>query len=123
MSYERSDFQEFVDSPRYKRPPQRDRARLEMMAQAEVKAEHVTGDAIWDWFASYITSAVERTQDSKSALEAQLQSIDLVDDNEVRRIRTEIICCNTRIDAWNAVLSLPKDLKAMGEEAKGLLER
>jgi len=119
MNYDRSEYIDLVNGQKR----EISRGNLQMLAQAEVKADHVTGDAIWDWFASYITSAVESTQANKSALAAQLQSVDLVDDNEVRRIRTEIICCNVRIDAWNAVLSLPKDLKAMGEEAKGLLER
>lgn len=119
MTYDRSDFNEFVNNRKAERFP---KVALELLSQSEVQTDKLTGDATWDWFLSYIASAVEKTQEVKAAFETQLHSVGLVDDNEVRRIRMEIICCQARIEAWNAVMSLPKDLRAMGTQAKGLLE-
>ena len=120
MTYDRSEYDAIVAGRKAEQFP---KTALTMLSQAEVKAEHVTGDAIWDWFLSYISSAVEKTLAAKEALELQNADPLLVDDNQVRRIRIEIIRCQAQIEAWTAVMSLPKDLKAMGQEAKGLLER
>ena len=88
-----------------------------------MKAELLTGDEIWDMFLTYIQGSIETTNAHLRAFDDALADPDLVDDHEIRRIRISAIRCRERISAWQAVVELPKDLKKLGEDAKGLVER
>jgi len=101
----------------------RNRFRLELLNQAEVKAKHLTGDPHWDMFLSYIQGAIETTQRQLEGFEAALGSPDLVNTDEIMKAKISVIRCRERIAAWVAVMELPNELRAGGVEARGLLER
>lgn len=92
-------------------------------AQAAVKAEHLTGDEVWDWFLTFIQAALDATTQEIAGWRSTLDSPNLVNADDIQRIRIAIFRAEERISAWNAVIELPKDLKDKGEEAKKLLER
>ena len=99
------------------------RPQLEMVAQAVVKTEMLTGDALWDTFLSYLQSAVEQTSSQRDAFAAVISDSKTVQVETIMSAKIGLAECKARIEAWNAVISLPKDLIEMGSEAKTLLGR
>ena len=96
---------------------------LEILAQAEVGAANLTGDPIWDIFLSYIQAAIERTEAEIRTTETLLGSPEVTDVPDLMRLKIQLARLKERVSAWNAVISLPKDIKIEGEKAKTLLER
>lgn len=122
MTFDRKDYQESLKTAQTERFAQK-RANFELLVQAAVKAELLTGDPHWDTFLTYLQGAIETAQEHLTVWQQRLADPDVVDDVEMRRIKIELIRCRERILAWEAVKSLPRDLMTLGEEAKGLLER
>lgn len=113
---------EYFGRPEAKKPIDQ-RPRFELLRQAAIRTELLTGNSEWDSFLGYIQAAMEGT-------EAQVQSwIELmsdpliVDHDQIMRAKIVLAECKGRIDAWQAVIELPKDLIEAGNKAKGLLER
>lgn len=99
------------------------RPQIEMLAQAAIKTQHMTGDARWDWFLSFLQAAIETTAAQHVALAAVLSDPKTVAHEQIMVAKIALAECKGRIDAFNAALSLPKDLIEMGGQAKTLLER
>lgn len=99
------------------------RPQIEMLAQAQVKTELLTGDAHWDWFLSFLQAAVDHTEGQRDAFAAIIADPKTVQIDTIMEAKIGLAECKARLDAWNAVISLPKDLIEMGQEAKTLLER
>ena len=99
------------------------RVLLETLSQAQIKAEHVTGDPNWDTFLSYIQAAVESHEEELEQLKTMLESPVMVAPDDIMRLKIAIISCRARLAAWDAVISLPKDIKEHGEKARAILDR
>ena len=99
------------------------RPRLELLRQAAVRTELLTGNSEWDSFLGYIQAALEETEFQRKNLFSAISDPLCVDHNAIMQIKIAIAECKGRIDAWQAVIELPKDLIEAGDKAKGLLER
>ncbi len=120
MSFGREEYASFVNG---KRSQKMEDPRYELLIQAGVKAEHLTGDENWDIFLSYIQGSIDQTTEHLHAWEQRLTDPELVDDIEMRHAKIAAIRCRERIVAWQAVIELPVDLRKMADEAKALMER
>ena len=99
------------------------RPQLEMLRQAAVPAEALTGDQNWDIHLRYVQAAIEDTEGQREAFQAILNDPRTVNSDELMAAKIAMVECGGRIEAFKACLSLPSDLMAMGEQAKELLER
>ncbi len=99
------------------------RPQLEMLAQAAVKAELLTGDPNWDRFLSYLQAAAEATEAQRDGFAAIIADPATVNHERIMGAKIGLAECKGRLEAWNAVIALPKDLVEMGAQAKTLLER
>ena len=99
------------------------RPQLEMLRQASVSAESLTGNPHWDIFLQYLAAAIEDTEGQKKGFSDALADPSVVDTNDIMKAKLSLAECNGRIDAWKFVLSLPKDIIGMGTQAKELLGR
>lgn len=99
------------------------RPRLEMLQQAAVKAEHLTGNEHWDWFLSYIQDAIETTEKHRTAFQSAMADPKTVSHESLLEAKIGIAECNSRIEAWKSAMELPKDFMEMGEQAKNLIDR
>ena len=118
------DYNEYAEA-RKKRLAERTQERrpqLEMISQAAVKAELLTGQQHWDYFLSLIEGAIEVTQNHKEAFE-RLVMDPATSDEDVKKLRINAFLCAERIMAWRAVMTMPKELIEQGEKARTLLER
>ena len=120
MTFDRSEYTELANKKQLERQAN---GRLEMIAQAAVKADLLTGDSNWDTFLSYIQAAAEQTEAQRNAILEQISDPNIVDDNQTRRLRNAVIACNERIGAWKAVMDLPKDIIENGEKARAILDK
>ncbi len=122
MSESLQDFKARTRSARGRREAAR-RPQFEMLAQAAVKTADLTGDDRWDWFLSLLQAAVEHTEAQRDAFAEVIQDLKTADYEAIMAAKTGLAECKGRINAWNATISLPKDLIEMGREAKTILDR
>lgn len=122
MTFQRDEFHELMEKQGKERVNGQ-RTNLEMIRQAALKGEVLTGDQHWDTFLTYIQAAIEKTESVRDAYRMNLEASALVDANEIMAIRVGLLEANAMIAAWNAVLQLPKDLREQGGEAEKLLDR
>lgn len=120
MTFDRSQFASLAERKRNER---QDRPRLELVAQAAVKANLLTGSPHWDTFLTYIQSAVDATERQLKGFEAKLSDPAIVNPDDMMRAKIWASECRGRRDALLAVLSLPADLMKAGEAARTVLER
>ena len=118
----RVDREQYAELVRKKSNGHDNRVQLQALIQAEVKAEHITGDPGWDTFLSYIQAAIEKHEDELVSLKALLESPDMMNMDEMMNCKIAVIRRRERISAWNAVLGLPRDIKEHGEKARALLD-
>ena len=119
MTFDRKDFTDYVNGSGKKQP----RENLAYIAQAGVKASLLTGSPHWDTFLTYVQAAIEASRGQLVQLEAKLTDPMFLDPAELMRIKMLAAICRTRMQAWEAVLSLPKDLMAEGDKARDILAR
>ena len=122
MTFEREQYRELMAKKKGD-GQQSPRPVLEILAQAELNAANLTGDSTWDIFLSYIQAAIERTEAEIKTTETLLGSPEVVEIPDLMRLKIQLARLKERVSAWNAVISLPKDIKIEGEKAKTLLER
>lgn len=122
MTFQRDEFHDLMEKQGKERVNGQ-RTNLEMIRQAALRGEVLTGDQHWDTFLTYIQAAIEKTESVRDAYRMKLEASALVDANEIMTIRVGLLEANAMIAAWNAVLQLPKDLKEQGGEAEKLLDR
>jgi len=122
MTFEREQYRNLMAKKKAEGqgPP---RPVLEILAQAELNAANLTGDPTWDIFLSYIQAAIERTEAEIGTTEILLGSPEVVEIADLMRLKIQLARLKERVSAWNAVISLPKDIQIEGEKAKTLLER
>ena len=118
----RVDREQYAELVRQKSNGHDNRVQLQALVQAEVKAEHITGDPSWDTFLSYIQAAIEKHEDELTSLKAMLESPDMMNMDDMMNCKIAVIRRRERISAWNAVIGLPRDIKEHGEKAKAVLD-
>lgn len=99
------------------------RPQLEMLRQAAVNAKLLPGYPGWDIFMTYVQAAMEATVRQADAFQAVLCDPMTVNHDALMRAKLNLAEATGRIDAWNAVIELPKDIAREGEKARDLLER
>ncbi len=99
------------------------RGQLEMLAQAEVKAKHLTGHVEWDRFLSYLQNFRNTVEAQREGFAKVIADPRVVDHGSILEAKIAMAECQGRMDALDGVISLPKDLMEMGAQAKTLLER
>ena len=122
MNLDYGGWQKRVQAGKAERAAER-RPQLEMLAQAEVKAALLTGDPNWDKFLSYLQAALEITEAQPPAFAAVIADPAMVEHDRIMAAKICLAECKGRVEAFEAVISLPKDIMKMGAEAKTLLER
>lgn len=120
--FDRSEFDAYVTQKASKRL-NGSRLALEQLQQAQVRMENLTGDPDWDLFLSYVEAGIQRTEREAVTHLDQLRSPTTVNVDEIMQLKMALHGCQARIDAWRAILELPKDIRDSGEQAKTLLER
>ena len=121
MTFDREEFEEMRQS-QVKEKMNGQRQGLEMIAQAEVKMTNMTGDGNWDTFLSYLQSALEALKQQAASFEEILVSPDLIDDLEIRKIKSSINQLKAKIETLEWVIYLPRAIQEKGEEARPLLD-
>ena len=99
------------------------RPRLELLRQTAIRTERLTGAPDFDSFLGYIQAAMEATEAQRESLVELLSDPMVVDHARIMQAKIALAECKGRIDAWQGVIELPKDLIEVGNKAKGLLER
>lgn len=99
------------------------RRQLTVLAQAEVLAENMTRVREWDLFLSYISAAREECVKEIDKMRVRISDPMIVDHAEVMRLKVLLEGWTQRKNAFEAVMSLPKDLLEMGSKAKALADR
>ncbi len=122
MNLSFDDWQKRVDAKGAERA-QEHRPVLKMLAQAEVKAGLLTGDPNWDIFLSYVQADVEFMEGLRDGFEAKIADPRTVNHEQIVLAKIGLAECTATINAWEAVISLPKDILEMGREARTLLDR
>ncbi len=113
---------EYIESLN-KRKPNGETHHFEMIKQAAVKAEFLTGMDHWDTFLSYLQVVLEASEGHKLDALEMLGHPNNVDHSTMLRAKIALAECESRIGILRAVMSLPKDLIEMGNDAKSILER
>ena len=101
---------------------QRQHPDLQMIAQEAVRAEALTGDDRWDRYNAYFEAAIGKCSAVLKTLEARLRDPNLVNDEAIRALRTQIACMQTRHDTLKEVLLFPMYLVGRGALAKAQIE-
>lgn len=122
MTYDRQEYLDLVEE-KLAKSINGQRAGLEAIQQAAVKAENLTGDPLWDTYLSYVQAGIERMEMVRDACLEKLGSSSLVDQNQIMATKVALAEAKAMIEAWQAVLSLPKDLKENGGKAEEFLAR
>lgn len=122
MTFDREEYTDLI-AEKAKDPVNGQRTNLEIMQQAAVKASHLTGDAHWDTFLSYIEAArtaLERDRDNAVNL---LKAPNMVDANEIMVLKLSIARLEFGIGLLGGIVSLPKDIQEQGTKAAEILAR
>ncbi len=120
--FDREDYAEFAERQK-KQKANGHSSALEFLAQAEVHQRNLTGQPEWDRFLSYIQSTRDRIGQARLALKEKLCDISLVDNNEIMAVKMDIVRLDSLAEAFDAVLSLPKDIMETGEKAREELDK
>lgn len=99
------------------------RRQITVLAQAEVLAENLTQVREWDLFLSYVQAGMNACDVECEKLRRRISDPMVVQTEEIMRLKVLLEGWEQRRNAFQAVISLPKDLIEMGQEAKSLLER
>jgi hypothetical protein len=93
-------------------------ATSEVLQQAAVQAEYLTGSEYWDIFLRYLQSAVERSQSVEAHLLESLGSPTLVDHDAILKVKMQLLEVRARMEAWETAMGLPNLLMEYGETTK-----
>lgn len=96
--------------------------QFEYIKQAAVNAEYLTGNEYWDKYVSYIQAKIEEMRDILDQLMDKLADPNIVDHNHIMSLKLSVIEAATYIKAWEAVITLPKDLIENGKITKEIID-
>lgn len=111
-----------------KRPKTASAERLARTAQAlegitreAVRMEALTGNPEWDHFLSYLEAAHKAALRHREVEFAKLRDPMLVDPQEIQRCKIKVAIIDTRIEAIDEIMALPKFIQDHGEKARELI--
>lgn len=122
MTFDRKDYDDFMRE-KGQRQINGQRQNLEIMRQAAVKAELLTGDTHWDTFLSYLEAAKEAWEGECQTAIGMLKDPGVVDADEIMRLKIRVAQLEFGIGTIAGIISLPHDIKEQGEKAENLLTR
>lgn len=122
MSFDRAAYSAMVQRRRTTWA-QNSRPMLETAMAASTRIDLLTGDPNWDHFLAYIEAAVLSMKERESGYARKLEDPMLVDPQEMMKIKVQLAQARARIEAWQAVQQLPKDILNLGAQAKSIMER
>lgn len=103
--------------------PTNDRQNLTAIRQAAVSAEHLTSDPDWDKFLGYLQDALRANVAARDAFITDLVNPLVVNPDEIAKRRIAVLRLNERIDILSFVMTMPEQLKKLGEVAADRLAK
>ncbi|MGH3626849.1 MAG: hypothetical protein ACRDRL_05320 [Sciscionella sp.] len=97
--------------------------KLELMVQAAVKAEMLTGDPGWDTFTSYLQAAREHLSRQAISLLDRLRDPLFVNPDMVQATKGALNAVDAQVKLLDAIIAIPADIKKQGTEARDQLLR
>lgn len=120
MSFDRKEFEALKEPDRQTRREYR-QPDLQILQQAAVKAEHLTGHPSWDTFLTYIQAAAEQTEKQLAGFLGVLADPSVVGHERMLMAKIAAAECRARLELAKAIISLPKDIIEHGLKAKNTL--
>lgn len=99
------------------------RTNLEMIRQAAVKMDLLTGDQCWDTFLTYLEAAAEALTVQRETTNRTLCGPQTVDPNDIMVLKFRIAQLDVQIATIRGIMALPKDIRESGDKAEDLLSR
>lgn len=118
MTFERDEYRDLVKKQQQKVGVQRRASHLHLIEQAAVEAKYLTGDRHWDVFLQQIAYFTEEVRKQREGAARLLADPNVVSTDALLRAKIAVIECDARIQAWEAVIALPKQLIEQGEIAR-----
>ena len=81
-----------------------------MLQQASIKQENLTNDDNWNYYLTLIQSWVEKTILNAEQFREALESPDLVNPDDRKKLENYLMICNERVSTLMAVIALPKQI-------------
>jgi hypothetical protein len=104
------------------RPAKKPSFDLRLIAQEAVRMEAVTGDPDWDFFNSFLESAIKATTRQLDVQLAQLRDPRFVNTEAIQICKSAIAALEARIGTLKEVQALPKYIKERGAHARAQIE-
>ena len=117
---DRKDFDEFLDN-RVKEQRKEQIPHLKMASQAAVSAEQLTGHPAWDRYLQTIKALIGAAEGHREMWSEILHDPKVVNIDAIIKAKIGYAECNSRAQAWKAVLDLPAEIMAAGKQAKEAL--
>ncbi len=118
MTFERSDYLKIAEKGR----KVADLTKVAtMLDQAAVDATAMTNSPTWNIFLQHVQAAIDTTRKVRDAHERVMRDPLVVNHDQIMTAKLGFVEANATITAWEAVLSLPKEIIERGDRARGLL--
>lgn len=114
-------FELMARKKREKDAARADVAAFRQMAQAAVAVENLTEQPMWDLFLRYLQAAKEAWEQERDGTLRHV--LDATTTDMTMALKMQAIRLEERVRLIDALMGLPKELIAIGEEAKGIAER
>lgn len=123
MQVDRSEFQNLEKKNIGSNKVNQLKSLLTKMEQASLNAEHLTHDSTWNIFLQMLQSWVEQTSEQVKFFETKLISPEVVNNDQIHKLKNYIIMCHERIAVLESVIALPVQIMEAGQLAKLELEQ
>lgn len=124
MSVDRKDFTTAFDVAARQRSNAPDNiTKLRVMERAALDAEHLTNDGRWDKYLTYLQAAKDRLIRVRDAAAAMLQDPRVVSADAMLAAKISFVAADAQIECLSAVMSIPKEIIAAGENARDMLTK
>lgn len=88
-----------------------------LLQQAIVATEVLTGDAAWDVFLQRVQALIDGTRKDLAAM-AEHHALPNLTSEQILQQQRHMLAAKERINAWEMVLSLPKQIMAERDQSK-----
>lgn len=123
MTFDKKDHDELLERKRLTKDADGLARHARLMEQAAVSAKALTGDQKWDIFLQNIQATIQAAEVERDGFEAILTNPNVVSHDQLILAKIGLAEVTSMIRTCRAVLDLPKDIIAHGEQARSLLER
>ena len=116
-TFDREGFLSIAEKRRSSTVAQRMMAQAQMMQQAAVDVEKLTGYEPFDRFMRFISAAREAATNMRASADAAMRDPTQFDPVILAVVKSRMLALDDRIALLNDILDLPKALKEQGERA------